>query len=349
MIRTNGMVRILSGLAIASTVIRITIPVGSAAAQAIRPHDSKWCACGDPLCGAKGASLGAIVSDDPYAERKKLTFEQAERGEPLPSQLKLKEISQELRARLWNVIYAHLDEDTEHRSDSPYFGSTWEGIFRYMHTYRDHAMADEFKNDAHNLTLKVKQIFEKGDYVAIFGWLQFVLRLRTCPPQLAGEIEIALRRGRAAYRVLNNDTIVPMGSDAEIDTLKRALADLAVTEFHGARDHLRKAAEELTGAKYSDSIRESIHAVESVARTLAPDGKLSSALAKLERSAKIHGSMKAAFNSLYGYTSDKQGIRHAHLNEPSASPDEADALFMIGACAAFVSYLINKSRSAGLL
>lgn len=59
--------------------------------------------------------------------------------------------------------------------------------------------------------------------------------------------------------------------------------------------------------------------------------------------------MKAAFNSLYGYTSDEQGIRHAHLNEPSSKPDEADALFMIGACAAFVSYLINKARVAGLL
>jgi hypothetical protein len=28
------------------------------------------------------------------------------------------------------------------------------------------------------------------------------------------------------------------------------------------------------------------------------------------------------------------------------NPDETDALFMIGACAAFVSYLINKARSA---
>jgi hypothetical protein len=59
--------------------------------------------------------------------------------------------------------------------------------------------------------------------------------------------------------------------------------------------------------------------------------------------------MKAGFTALYGYTSNEQGIRHAHLNEPTASPDEADALFMIGACAAFVSYLINKARAAGLL
>jgi hypothetical protein len=29
--------------------------------------------------------------------------------------------------------------------------------------------------------------------------------------------------------------------------------------------------------------------------------------------------------------------------------DEADALFMIGACSAFISYLINKARLVGLL
>jgi hypothetical protein len=300
----------------------------------------------------EGRFNGGIVStsDDPYAERKRLTFEQAEGREPLPSQLELKEISQQLRATLWNVIHTHLDQATDYKSmGGPYLGSPWEGIFRYMHVHRDHAMADEFRNDANQLTSKVKKIFEEGDYIAIFGWLQYVLRLRTCPGELAEKIETVLRRGRAAYRVLDYNTIVPIGSDAELETLKRAFADLAKTEFHGARDHLRKAAEELNAGRCSDSIRESIHAVESVARTLAPDGTLSKALAKLEQSAKIHGGMKAAFNSLYGYTSDEQGVRHAHLNEPAASPDEADALFMIGACAAFVSYLINKSRSAGLL
>jgi len=46
------------------------------------------------------------------------------------------------------VIHTHLEEDTDQRSNNPYFGPTWEGIFRYMHVYRDHAMADEFINDA---------------------------------------------------------------------------------------------------------------------------------------------------------------------------------------------------------
>ena len=59
--------------------------------------------------------------------------------------------------------------------------------------------------------------------------------------------------------------------------------------------------------------------------------------------------MKAGFGNLYGYTSDKEDIRHSLLQEPAPSVDETDALFMLGACAAFVSYVINKSRLAGLL
>jgi hypothetical protein len=40
------------------------------------------------------------TTDDPHAERKRLTFEQAEGVEALPSQLQLKELSKQLRAML---------------------------------------------------------------------------------------------------------------------------------------------------------------------------------------------------------------------------------------------------------
>ena len=59
--------------------------------------------------------------------------------------------------------------------------------------------------------------------------------------------------------------------------------------------------------------------------------------------------MKEGFVKLYGFASDEKGIRHPLLDDGAANVDETDALFMIGACAAFVSYLINKSRAASLL
>ncbi|HTG07978.1 MAG TPA: hypothetical protein VK635_28520 [Bradyrhizobium sp.] len=127
----------------------------------------------------------------------------------------------------------------------------------------------------------------------------------------------------------------------------KAFADLDASEFHGARAHLRNAASHLTAGNFADSVRESIHAVESVSRTLDASADLSKALAKLEQKISIHAAMKKGFTSLYGYASDENGIRHALLEAGEAKVAEADALFMIGACAAFVSYLLNKARTNG--
>ena len=73
-----------------------------------------------------------------------------------------------------------------------------------------------------------------------------------------------MEKARVAYRVFDNDTIAPIGSEVEREVLEQAFADLAAAEFHGARAHLRSAAEQLTAGRWADSIRESIHAVESV-------------------------------------------------------------------------------------
>ena len=37
------------------------------------------------------------------------------------------------------------------------------------------------------------------------------------------------------------------------------------------------------------------------------------------------------------------------LDKGDAAVDEIDALFMIGACASFVSYLINKAKQAKVI
>jgi hypothetical protein len=87
-----------------------------------------------------------------------------------------------------------------------------------------------------------------------------------------------------------------------------------------------------------------------VARTIELNATtLGPALAALERKTVIHGALKTGFSSIYGYSSDEKGIRHALIGASAPSVDVHDALFMIGACAAFVSYLIGKARGAGLL
>ena len=295
--------------------------------------------------------MTAAKIDDLLEARKHLTFEQAEGVDPLPTQLQLKELSPALRALLWAVVLESLQAAARH--DGNTFGifvvvDPWLTIMRDYHIHRKHRMLDEFTSQYTHAESDLKTIFVGYGYAQVFGFLQYVIRHPKCPRGFADAVENALRSARAAYRVVDK-TIFPIGSEDEKKTIERAFADLAASEFRGARQHLRNAAEELAGGDNASSVRESIHAVESVVRVLEPKGEFAKALAKLNSKVKIHEAMKLAFVKLYGFTSDEKGIRHPLLDLPAANVDETDALFMIGACAAFVSYLINKSRAAGLL
>lgn len=286
------------------------------------------------------------MAADPYADRKKLTFEQAEGVEPLPARLKLKEVSRQLRASLWDLVYSSVFEDRDEYTD--YLGDQWRSILYDKHVRREHRLADEFKPYTQEHLNHLKLIFTAGDYVKIFGFLQYVLRHERCPIAFAANVNERLEESQAAYRVVEY-TIVPVASPEEATMVQKAFVDLAKTELHGARRHLLQAAAKLTGGDAPGSVRESISAVESVARVIAPTGKFSDALGEIGKLAHIHGALKTGFTAIYGYTSDEQGIRHPLLESSDAKVDDIDAQFIFGACASFVSYLVGKARVAGLL
>jgi hypothetical protein len=100
---------------------------------------------------------------------------------------------------------------------------------------------------------------------------------------------------------------------------------------------------------YRNSIKESISAIESIARLIGKDvSGLDKPLAALKEKANLHPAMVDSFCKLYGYTSTDTGIRHALVDE-SYPVDFPDAKFMLVSCSGFVSFLIEKSRTAGLL
>ena len=113
----------------------------------------------------------------------------------------------------------------------------------------------------------------------------------------------------------------------------------------GAVSHLRQASESINQGDYPGAVRESIHAVESTARQTNPHAKtLEPALKSLEGAGGLHPALKRAFSNLYGYTSDEQGIRHALIDNPQPNVGQDEAVFMLGACASFSSYLARKHR-----
>jgi hypothetical protein len=284
---------------------------------------------------------------DPLEHRKKLSFEEAEGLKPVPSQLKRGEISQKFRAVLWAELHSELERHRIPASGGSYLNDPWEIILKDAHVHRDNGAVDDFPRHYADIVHELKLKIMGGGWWEVLGFLEFVLKHPSCPDDIAARLDSIMAYCHLGYRVFDHVVICPITTDAERESIEKAFADLTNAKFHGARAHLRKAAEQLMAGHYPDSIRESIHAVEATARTVEPSGALSSALGKLEGKAKIHPAMKRGFVSLYGYTSDEKGIRHPLLDDGDANADETDALFMIGACAAFVSYLINKARRSG--
>jgi hypothetical protein len=72
---------------------------------------------------------------------------------------------------------------------------------------------------------------------------------------------------------------------------------------------------------------------------------LGDALTVVERNHHLPSSRRAAFQTRDGSTRDEKGVRHA-LQFGDASIAEADALFMLGACASFVSYLLARRAAS---
>jgi len=85
---------------------------------------------------------------------------------------------------------------------------------------------------------------------------------------------------------------------------------------------------------------------ESVCRLIGGGKTLGDAPKGIRDKIDLHPALEKGFGALYGYTSDKGGIRHALLEESSV--DSTDARFMLVTCSAFVNFVVAKASTAGI-
>ena len=140
---------------------------------------------------------------------------------------------------------------------------------------------------------------------------------------------------------LHGKHIIPLVSDSELDEIETA----AATKYESVNRHIEKAWLYFADRKktdYENSIKESISAVEAMCCIInGKDTTLNKALAQLgDHGVHIHPALKNGFISLYGYTCDEKGIRHAGSDFVDAPAE--DAKYMLITCSAFVNYLIEK-------
>lgn len=256
-----------------------------------------------------------------------------------------------LRYGLWDAFHLNLWERLEYTHYERYLRNTnlWLLFQSYWHAYFKRPLDNlpSRFDDAHEV---IRKYFFECRWFEVYDFIEFTAS--SAPDEMAGQFSefcnYVLEREMSAYRLVDGK-MVEITSEEELESIDQALKN--TEKFNGINAHLKAALAMLSDRKSPDfrnSIKESISAVEAMAQKLTGDTKatLGAALKVLEQKSSIHPALKSSLSSLYGYTSDAQGIRHAMLDEPNLSFN--DAKFMLVACTAFVNYLIGKAANSGI-
>ena len=288
------------------------------------------------------------MQEDERIDPGDLTFSQVHGYEDLPGPLALEELSFEARLRLWDVLYILTRLPDPHRSE---LQGGWRRIAIALHSEFRMRPVDEVTYSRSVFWSAYKQgILYDLEFNRVFDVLQIIMRHPECPSEFSAAVKGIFENCQLAYCIDTNGppTILPMSTRQEGEALGKAIRTLREAGLEGAETHLRKGAELINQSDWSGSIRESIHSVESIARILAPDSAstLAPALKSLEERKHVHPALKDAFSKLYGYTSDEDGIRHALMDSSDSPSGRDEAVFMLGACASFASYLWRVTQES---
>ena len=190
---------------------------------------------------------------------------------------------------------------------------------------------------------RLRDYFFKAQWFEVYDFVEFVAHAG--PKEQLDEFIVSsnvhLAAENSAYRFVAG-MITEITSEQEIEEVERAQS--TASPYAGVQAHLVAALTLMADRKspdYRNSIKESISAVEALARRISGENTatLGAVLRQLEKTKKLHPALKSAFSSLYGYTSDADGIRHALLEESNLV--KADARFMLVCCSAFINYTVE--------
>lgn len=247
-----------------------------------------------------------------------------------------------LRTRIWNVLSVALWNHYGHGSITS-SGASYDTVLSIVarDLCVDHLNidSDSIKYFSTARDVIKKQLFI-GEWYSVYDLLEFLCqhsRVSRIDPGLADKLNGALQSHNAAYRIVQNN-VVEITDKNEIAAIEDALS----VQDAATNTHIATALRMLSDREnpdYRNSVKESISAVEAACRqvTKNPKATLSDALRKIKG---IHPAFNKSMALLYGYAGDESGIRHALSGEDLIS--YADAKYMLVACSAFVSYLLQS-------
>ena len=272
-----------------------------------------------------------------------LTFSQRYEYEPLPEPMRLEFLSKDLRRVLCNVVHVLLfvDSSTLKCDKSLFFVRVLGRYFKQPE--------DEIRTLPADIYEIFKRVLFDDPFNRVLDLIEFIVNDISAYRILAEEIQTLFEEHSAAYYLdlsQHRYMFFPRCNKEQGDATVEAINTIQENGMDASVSHLRQAAAHINTKQYGDSIADSIHAVESVARSIDKKAStLGQALKNLEKlGLQVHHALKEGFEKLYGYASDEQGIRHARIDKDSPEIGLDEAMFMFGACASFAAYLVSKNQ-----
>ena len=120
--------------------------------------------------------------------------------------------------------------------------------------------------------------------------------------------------------------ITRITEEQEIEEIEEALA--IEKPFMPVSKHINEALKLFSSKgspNYANVIKESISAIEAMCKIITEDknAKLGQVLKILQDKIKLHPALAKAYDNIFGYTSDADGIRHALIEESNLGFEDA--------------------------
>jgi hypothetical protein len=286
----------------------------------------------------------------------KMLFSQRKGLKPAKVPLQSDSMDDSLRNGLWSIFSSFILDNYHSHSihRSTVRASNLSSLFtQYWHNFYRRPV-DNLPNDPHDAFAVIRNWFfaESTLWNDIYDFIEFTINNFPDHDHLSDTFSTSfcesfiralnrtLERDNAAYRFIDG-ILSDVTSEEEIEEIEQGIN--LPEKFRTAAIHIRQALALQSDKKSPDlrnSIKESISAVESVLSTInKKKDTLGSGLKELAKNASLHPALQKAFEALYGWTNDANGIRHAMMDVPTLT--KSDARFMLIACSAFVNYLIS--------
>lgn len=292
------------------------------------------------------------------------SFSQRMGLEPAEKPIQLNDLDSRSRNKLWNILHIHLW--------SLWSESDWEEtVQQYQNRQSTLALVDYIWHEFYGLSTDdmpsfsvshnsvtygdIRKAILNGPWNKAFDLLQFItININSyfdskykLPEKLCQGFNAVLRQENVGFRFINK-IVAPISNELEIECIE----DTLTVPLDSVRKHFKTALVHISNRDnpdYRNSVKESISAVEAICQVISGKQKasLGECLNIIKAKHALHGAFEKSLRSLYGYTSDGEGIRHS-LNDKATGITADDAKFMLVTCSAFVNYLVSLAATDGV-